>query len=273
MKQKFLAFGILSLLIVACNLPSLLTPTPPIATPLTPATQTPAAGTIQLNNVSLVLPPGLANNAKTEMVAAVSDPNASPWWEIAPAHLEFTLTGYSLQGKFHEPMIFVFPTDEYAQLNNIAGEQIDRLKMILGGSAVLKETLPSVPFFNAGPLIASRIQTLSFQGGSGLRWLTQYDQYPAPVNNHELFYQFQGLTTDGKYYLIAILPITAPVLPEDEKPESSLPAGGVPIPTDIGPNQVYYISVTENLNALAPDSFTPSLNQLDALIQSITVTS
>ena len=135
------------------------------------------------------------------------------------AHLEFTLSGYPLQGKFHEPMIFVYPANEYAQLNNIAGEQINRLKKILGGSAVLKETLPSVPFFNAGPLIASRIQPITFQGGSGLRWLTQYDQYTAPINNRELFYQFQGLTSDGKYYLIAILPVTAPVLPEDEKPE------------------------------------------------------
>ena len=83
MKQKFLAFGILTFLIAACNLPSSLTPTPPIATPVIAATHTLAPGSVQLNNVSFTLPPGLANDAKTEMISAVTDPNASPWWEIA----------------------------------------------------------------------------------------------------------------------------------------------------------------------------------------------
>ncbi len=94
----------------------------------------------------------------------------------------------------------------------------------------------------------------------------------APINNNELFYHFQGLTDDDKYYIFAILPITAPILPENEKPDASIPEGGIPIPTDTGVNNNYYFSVTEKLNSLSPDTFTPSLNSLDALIQSITVT-
>jgi hypothetical protein len=129
-----------------------------------------------------------------------------------------------------------------------------------------------VPFFNAAPLIAANIQLITFQSGSGVRTLTQYSQYAAPINNRELFYHFEGLTTDGKYYIVAILPITAPILAEDEKPDASIPADGVPIPTDVGPNDVYYASVTEKLIALSPDQFTPSLNALDELIQSILVT-
>lgn len=136
----------------------------------------------------------------------------------------------------------------------------------------MKETLPNVPFFNAGSLIAANIKLISFQSGNGVRALTQYAQYSAPINNRELFYHFQGLTSDNKYYVIAILPITAPMLPEDEKPEAAVPPDGVPLPTDIGPNEVYYFSVTEKLNALAPDSYTPSLDALDLLIQSILVT-
>jgi hypothetical protein len=135
----------------------------------------------------------------------------------------------------------------------------------------LKETLPNVPFFNAGHLIAADIQRLNFQNGGGMRELTQYDQYPAPINNHELFYHYEGLTNDGKYYVIAILPLTAPILAEDEKPESSVPNGGVALPPNTGPTDVYYFSVTEKLNSLAPGSFTPPLNTLDALIQSILV--
>jgi hypothetical protein len=72
--------------------------------------------------------------------------------------------------------------------------------------------------------------------------------------------------------MIAILPITAPILPENEKPDATIPEGGVSIPTDIGVNNIYYISVTERLNSLAPSAYTPSLNTLDTLIQSILVT-
>ncbi|HLO17080.1 MAG TPA: hypothetical protein VK206_19760 [Anaerolineales bacterium] len=226
---------------------------------------------ISLQNVSFVIPNGLASGANPETMTAV-DTNSGAPWEIAPTHLRFTLTGYQLQGKFFEPQIYVYPADEYAQANPGAAESIDRLQKILAGGALLKETLPNVPFFNAAPLLAANIQLIKFQGGSGVRELTQYDQYAAPVNNHELFYHFEGLTSDNRFYVIAILPITAPILAEDEKPESPVPTGGIPLPPNTGPNDVYYISVTQKLNALSPDNYTPSLNGLDALIQSIVVT-
>jgi len=225
---------------------------------------------VSYENVSFVIPSGMASSANTETMTSV-DTNSSAPWEIAPTHLRFTLTGYPLQGKFFEPQIYVYPADEYAQVNSVASEQIERLKKALAGSPLLKETLPNVPFFNAGHIIAANIQLIKFQNGSGVRELTQYDQYPAPINNHELFYHFEGLTSDSKYYVIAILPVTAPILPEDEKPESSVPAGGIPIPTSVGPNDTYDFSVTEKLNSQAPDSFTPSMTMLDALIQSILV--
>ena len=225
---------------------------------------------VSYENVSFVIPGEMANGANPEKMVSV-DTNSGAPWEIAPTHVRFTLAGYPLQGKFLEPQIFVYPADEYAQVNSVAGEQIERLKKALAGSPLLKETLPNVPFFNAGHLIAANIKLINFQSGTGVRELTQYDQYPAPINNHELFYHFEGLSSDGKYYVIAILPVMAPILAEDEKPESSVPPGGIPIPTSVGPNDTYYFSVIEQLNSQAPDSFTPSITMLDALIQSILV--
>ena len=160
-----------------------------------------------------------------------------------------------------------------AQVNSNAASQIENIKRIRTGAPILRETMPRVPWFNADLLIAANNKILSFQNGTGVRTLTEYAQYYAPINNNELIYQFQGLTNDNKYYVIAILPVTTPILAEDEKPDASVPRDGVPIPTAVGPNDVYYISVTEKLNSLAPDSYTPSLNDLDTLIQSILVTS
>jgi hypothetical protein len=290
MKKQAL-FGILgaAITISACSISSVITPITPTpvdqvgtvvaatiqAYTALPGTQPTTSGNnippISLHRVSIAVPTGLASSANSETVPAVREGAGGPW-EVAPEHVKFTLPGYQLQNKFHEPGIYVYPVTEYAQENSSAAEQIDRLKKILAGGALLKETLPNVPFFNAAPLMAANIKLIGFQGGSGIRELTQYDQYLAPINNHELFYHFQGLTSDGKYYVIAILPINAPILPEDEKPESPVPSGGIPIPTDTGPNDVYYIAVTQKLNALAPDNYTPSLDALDALIQSLLVT-
>lgn len=235
-------------------------------------TQAQMSGTpVSFEHVSFVIPDELAGGANPEAVPAIDEGAGAPW-EVAPEYLKFTLTGYEPQGKFHEPGMYIYPADEYAKVNPHAAEQIENLKRILAGSTILKETLPRIPWFNAELLIAANIQLITFQNGRGVRTLTQYAQYYAPINNRELFYHFEGLTDDGKYYIFAILPITAPILAEDEKSEASVPAGGVPIPTDIGISNVYYISVTERLNSLSPDSFTPTLNSLDVLIQSILVT-
>jgi hypothetical protein len=226
---------------------------------------------VSSEGVSFVVPGSVARGATGEQMTAVEANSGAPW-DIAPTHLRFTLTDYTLQDKFHEPRIFVYPAGEYAEKNSNAAEQIERLRKILAGGTPLHETLPMVPFFNAAPLFSAQLKIIPFEGGGGgIRWLTQYAQYAAPINNRELFYHFQGLSSDGNYYVIAILPITAPILPEDEKPEAAIPQGGIPIPTAVGPNQVYYFSVTEALNTLSPDAFAPSLESLDALIQSMTV--
>jgi hypothetical protein len=246
-----------------------LTASPEGSGPTQAATQ-PDGNSISFENVSFVIPDGLASGADTEKITAV-DTNSGAPWEVAPTHLRFTLRDYPLQGKFHTPRMFVYPAEEYAQKNPNAAEQLDRLQKILAGAALLEETLPIIPFFNATQQFAAQIKLIPFENGGGVRVLTQYAQYAAPINNRELFYHFEGLTSDGQYYVIAILPITAPILAEDENPEASVPEGGVPIPTAIGPNEVYYFSVTEKLNSLSQDAFTPQLNALDALIQSISV--
>jgi hypothetical protein len=151
-----------------------------------------------------------------------------------------------------------------------------RLRNVMNpGSTFTPDQLPAVPFFNAAQVFASNIQSISFQNGSGMRFLTEYGQYPAPVNNHELFYHFQGFSNDGEFYIVAIFPIAAPVLTETGDPASALPSGGIPYPFFDDPHpealQTYYDSVANLLNATSPDAFTPSISQLDALIQSIWV--
>ena len=249
-------------------------PTKNLSTPIASTeAATQAGGTpVSFEGISFIVPNEVGTGATANKMTAVESNTDAPW-DVAPTHSRFTLTEYPLQGKFHEPRIFVYPAGEYARVNPTAAEQIDRLRKALTGAPLMAETLPTVPFFNAAPLIAAQIKIIPFQNGGGaVRALTQYAQYAAPINNNELFYHFQGLSGDGNYYVVGILPITAPLLPDDENPEASVPEGGVPIPTAVGPNDIYYFSVTEKLNSLSPDAFTPSLSALDALVQSLVIT-
>ncbi|MBE2223523.1 MAG: hypothetical protein IAF02_18425 [Anaerolineae bacterium] len=226
--------------------------------------------------LSLVVPAEVAGGASGSDYPRIDSEDAA-WWQKTPGHLQVMLGDYYvLQGKFHQPQIYVYPAQAYAELVPAAFESIRRLDNILYGSGgpISGDELPIVPFFNAQPLFAANIQPISFQNGGGVRFLTQYDQYNAPVNNHELFYQFQGVTRDGAYYIIAILPITAPVLAETSDAGADLPSGGIAYPDITDPNadwQGYYTAVSDLLNSTSPDAFTPSINQLDLMIESMQV--
>ena len=307
MKKIFLFLSIFILVTLACDLsvavaPSTspaplptdtviqateaLTQIPDPATPI-PATSVPDVaptvsgssfeGTaVSYGPISLILPPGAASGFSGNQFPRVEGDNVAPW-EVTPGHTQITLEGYLLQGKFHQPQIFVYPATDYAVMVPAAFESMHRLRNVMYASSasISADQLPGVPFFSAAQVFAANLQPISFQNGSGMRFLTEYAQYAAPVNNQDLFYHFQGFTDDGEYYIIAILPITAPVLPEISDPGATLPLGGVAYPDITNPNvdmPGYYSAVTSLLNATSQDAFTPSINQLDALIQSIQIT-
>jgi hypothetical protein len=247
------------------------------AIPATPLVQpSPVAKTsVTFGRLSIDIPSSVASGASGKEYPR-NDSEDAAYWDKTPGHLQVSLNDYYvLQGKFHKPQIYVYPAMPYVELVPAAFESMHRLRNVMNPVApITPDQLPAVPFFNAAQVFTSNIQAVSFQNGSGVRFLTEYAQYAAPVNNHELVYHFQGFTSDGEYYIIAILPITAPVLAETSDAGAPLPPGGIPYPFMADPNadmQAYYASITDLLNATSPEAFTPSISQLDALIQSMRV--
>ena len=290
MKQIYFFLTLLFVLtLAACGSPATAipatevpaSPTPLPATPI-PPTEVPAATPtspevtpLTYGPLSFVLPEGLASGISGSQLPPAEGEGIPPW-EVTPGHTRITLEGYPLQDKFHQPQIFVYPASAYAELFPGAFESIHRLDNILYDPAGinLNQPLPLVPFFNAAQVFASNVQAVSFQGGGGVRFVTEYAQAPVPVNNHDLFYNFQGLSRDGNYYIIAIFPVTAPNLAETSDPAALVPAGGVAFPDTNSSNpdfQGYYAAITDLLNGTAPEAISPSLSQLDALIQSMQI--
>lgn len=245
----------------------------------TPTAQAPSfTGTnITYSPLSLVVPMSIADGASGGDIPSVTGDDAA-WWQKTPGHLEVSLNDYYvLQGKAHQPVIYVFPAQAYAELVPVAFESMHRLNNILydPNAPISPEQLPQVPFFNSHQAFASHIQVISFQNGKGVRFLTEYAQYAVSANNSDLFYEFQGFTNDGTYYVVAILPTTMPLLAETSDGGAPLPPGGIPYTyfTE-GSNfdaQDYYTAVTDLLTGASPESFSPSISQLDLLIQSMRI--
>ncbi len=292
--KRLIPASLTGLLVIACSLSQTGTPAIPnaetmvagtlqamtpalplpttISTAETIASPQPVGNRVSHANVSFNLPAGVATSALAGTIAAVTGDD--PGWGLAPEHIKFELDGYALYNTFHTPQILIYPAQEYAVLNEGAGRSIASLQAILNGSAPANaDNLPAIAFFNAGQVFAAQIQVIQFMNGSGVRFLAEYGQYYATANNVDLFYQFQGLTSDGKYYIIAILPVSHPLLAFDENPETIPPAGGITFPgyDDEGALNGYYTNVVNLLNTAAPESYLPMLTDIDALIQSIEI--
>ncbi len=248
-------------------LPPAATPTPQQPAPSASPSAPNGAVAVAYGGMSFAIPAGLASGAQNEIVPQANDPNIP--FQMHPAYTKFVLQGYAQQGAVFEPQILVYPAAEFAQMSESAKSIIDNLKSVLAAQRTSPaEHLPFLPMLNASQLLHAQEKFLAFKNGAGIRYLTQFDQAPLPINNSEIIYTFQGLTSDGSYYVAVILPVSLPYLPADNHVPSSAPAGGVPFPSEIAGYPAYLTAIVERLNQ-ANGPIQPALETLDALVQSL----
>jgi hypothetical protein len=231
---------------------------------------------IAYQGVRFSIPEGVASGVSAQVISGSSGPDV-PAWEVYPEHTDLMLRDYPAQNRYHQPRIVVYPVAEFEQMSEGAAHIIAGLRQLLAERPdTPPQTLPALPLFNAAQVFHAQVEYLDFENGAGVRFLTQYGQNFAPINNQELIYTFQGLTNDAKYYVAAILPVNAPFLANEERPDAPVPPGGIPFPPPDSPNfgeefGGYLQTVARKLEETAPETFTPDLSQLDALVQSIEV--
>ena len=218
--------------------------------------------------VNFVFPPGLGDGTENEIVPLANDYNQ---W---PRHVKLTLVDYPLSGTTvaTEPQIMVFPANEFAQMGNCPQTEINGLKEVLATQhAELSQPLPcvsiadSLPFLpepHAAQVFHAQEKFLAFKNGNGIRYIMQLSQAHYPVIGADSLYTFQGFTSDSKYYVSVILPVHLAALE------------GAPQNTDNMNDQQYSDYRNEMIGQIsqANASFNPSLESLDALIQSLLVT-
>lgn len=237
------------------------------APPTVEATQTseqltPDGTPVNTAEVSFLIPNGIANDATTVTNTEVEYPFVNPSNGAMPQHVKLTLNLYALNETQFEPHIMIFRAAEYAQYTENSASIINEMKSL---QYVDGQPLPE----KLGSDFMAQIHAVNFKNGHGVRYLTQVFMNFQAVNNTELHYYYQGITEDGKYYVQAILPINAPFLATDGDPNGPLPTDGIPFNGDDFSG--YLNTVAQKLNSTDTFSFTPYLEHLDAMIESMQV--
>jgi WD40 repeat protein len=240
--------------------------------------------TIVFEGINFSYPSSLAEGASAHNIPAFIDP-AGFMYDDIPEHVRFNFSNpYTTRAPFakfqpggfpwlkHQnpespeiwPQIYIFPTREYAEINPLAGERIEDLKILLDGNALpTGGELPVLPTFNSTQDLRAQVYPLAFQGGRGLRFVTRYSQGVAPIVNPVVFYTFQGLTEDGSLYVAAFFPLHVPFLPDQVQVEDwdAFNRG----------YQDYMADITSRLEQLASNDFEPDLETFDNLIRSMSI--
>jgi len=134
-----------------------------------------------------------------------------------PEHLEIRLQAGDDKTA---PLLYVFPVQQYEAMSEAAAAEIADLRSLLAERPTeILEDLPFLPMYLAVESYHSDPKYIDFQNGSGISYLARVDHDHSLATDESIFYTFQGLTTDGQYYIAAMVPISDVANDEIENPD------------------------------------------------------
>lgn len=219
---------------------------------------------IESGGIVFKLPVEVAAGAEVTTVLP-DDPNEG-WPEFAlPARRKVDFSGYVIQNHFHTPVVYVYPLEKILAAGFYGANTATHLQALLSDpniSLSTGESLPFLPPFNAAQVFHVLEKRIESENGSGIRFLTLYSQGIVGVTNYEIFYTYQGISADGRYYIAAVLPVKSSLLSDTQFTNAELDAI-----VDEYPD--YIESMTETIRAENGGILTPSLEALDAMMMSL----
>ena len=222
-------------------------------------------------------PSWLAESVWPQVVASPALVPGESWWETGsePPHYDLSFASLSGPEAFQRtwgtwlqlpPQIKVYPVASL-ESDELTRARAEALRELLEAKpASPADEIPVLPLINAAQVFRAQVRYLDFQNGSGVRFITQYRQDPAPVTDEETFYTFQGLTDDGAYYVVASFPLATAVLPDTISFESQEFREFEKMDF-----QEYLKEQAGMLDALPSDGFDPDLAILDQIIASLEI--
>ena len=277
--RVFVALSAVAVLMAGCDTatprptstPAVENTATPLPTEAPAATPVPPPAVPNATGVNLSVPATIAQSIAAKIQAAVPRTDGLAFGGAAPTHVLVTFDGDQLTGSPRERQVRVYPVEGLRAIDPIVAKEIDKLKVLLAKKPeTIEGELPLLPFQPSSQVFHAQVKYVDFAGGSGVRYITGYSHDVTPITNEMVFYTFQGLTSDGKYYISAFYPIRSTALPNtfDESPAKQNPE----IFNDAKKFEKYLADAAAGLNSLPTDQFAPDLSQLDTMLQSLSAT-
>jgi hypothetical protein len=252
------------------------TEAPVVYVTATPETPTFSGFETNQGGVYMVVPACLGTGA-TGMAMNEENPGPDmPYFAYLPAYRKITIDGYAVTNDIWKPEVNVYPVADYNALvpDDYINKEVTALQQVISNNILPASDYPFLPIENAAQVFKAQAGLISFQNGKGIGYLTELAQYVDPVNNRDIFYTFQGITNDGKYWVAVTLPVNAPFL-QPSANDFTVPADGILYPQNVANPSAYdgyYADMVDKLNNTPLDTFTPSLACIKTFVESINVT-
>ena len=177
-----------------------------------------------------------------------------------PAFIQITLYE-AIFSEFLTPEIRIYPIGEFEAINEAFHLLIDcDLACFTEGEEL---PLPFPMYTGAARLHESHAQLIESPQIIGTRYIALFGQTLKPILGGEMFYTFQGITRDERYWIYALLPLRAPALDSyyydnraDLDDDGWITWDGSKVLDEYAAN-------------LADDTFFPTLGELDDVMASL----
>ncbi len=198
---------------------------------------------------------------------------------VAPQHRLFT---FDLATDFSPMYIAVYPVSDFPRMYAVnkssvkaMEEEIINLQKVLQDKNFrVKGHIPYLPFIDASQSFQSKVRHFPFQNGRGILFLTHWSFEIEFVSNRQLRYVFEGLTNDGKYYVLAEMPVSVAFLSDDSPEEFEgykIPWEKLKDETEMKRFNEVNKGIGRRLENLKPNEFKPNLDYLEEIISSLKI--
>lgn len=204
-------------------------------------------------------------SAKKVKASPLANPDDKPDG-VAPAHWELSFSKSA--GK-----IWIIPTSEVGNKKfhdsyPTVDDAVKDLSPLLKSKTAAPKEIPYLPWADWSSPFNAKVRYISAKNANMVRFIAEYQIEPDVISNDRLNYIAQGLSSDGKYYISVNMPVKAAFLPQ----KSELPKWSKEKIEKFTTDFPKYIADTKvKLEKLADKDYTPSLIELDKMVQSISL--
>jgi len=222
--------------------------------------------------VSLVIN-GVASKARADVVPRRPNIRFPIDWNGWPRHLRvfFDEDRFSETFDPRERQLLILPLQDYRALfrggeaETFAAAIRDFQFLLAARPAALEQDPLLLPSSGLSQAMRAQVRYVDFSGGRGVRFVTHLTQEIKLLTAASLIYTFQGLTDDGWYYIAAYIPVTTTALPATPADVTQAERN------EFKRDYLAYVDGIAKMLDNQPESFTPSLAALDAMIASLQI--